>query len=760
MTDDPWRTQLLERTAPDLVEELDVYERQLELMKHGRMDAKVFMETRLRRGAYGQRYDNGQRHDGERTRTLPFPSGDLEKGPLTLWDAPGMQRIKIPFGRLDAQQIDVLAEIAEEYSDGILHITTRQDIQLHYVHIEDTPDLMRRLAAVGVTTREACGNSVRNVTACPTAGVCGGEAFDVSPYAQAVAAFLLGHPDTQDFGRKFKVAFSGCAGASCGLTTFHDLGAIAMVRHDGDTPVRGFRVVVGGGLGAVPHKAEVLSDFVPVEELLPLTQALCRVFARLGEKKNRQRARLKFVLTKLGIDELRRLVEEERAALRHDDRWHGLGEAENVSIDGPRGAPSDLDRGAGDPSVTSAAYETFLHRNVRPQRQPGFYVVTVSVPLGDFTSDQARGLADLCRNLTGDTVRLTVEQNLVFRWVSGGDVPALHAGLQRLGLADAHADTIADIMACPGTDTCKLGISSSRGLALELRRRLTPLLDEMPESTRGLCIKASGCFNSCSQHHIADLGFLGVSRNVRGRRVPHFQMVLGGERRNNGGSFGLAIGAIPAKRVPDAIGRLSSAFAAERQGDETFQQFVSRRGKVAIREALKDLLAVPAYEVDPSYYTDWGDPREYSIGDIGVGECAGEVVPFVEFGLSASELEIFQAQELLDQGDSAVAADKAFAAMVTAAKALVRHMGHEVRDDAEDVVAAFRRYLHDTGVFHDPFVGGKFAGYLLREGRSSSNQETGARQQIDEAQLFLEAAHACYQRLTEEAASARAQGTP
>ena len=316
-----WKEQLEGRIPPGLGREIDIYETQIELRRQDKLDEKLFGESRLRRGVYGQRYDNGQRNDGNGSRMLRYPSGDLTKGPQTLWDAPGMQRIKIPFGRVTPDQLEVLAELAEEYSVGVLHVTTRQDFQLHYVHIEDTPDMMRRLAAVGITTREACGNSVRNVTACPLAGVCKGETFDVTPYASALAYFLLGHPDAQDFGRKFKIAFSGCKDEPCGLTTFHDLGFIARTRTDEGRTRRGFELYVGGGLGAVPYEAKLFDPFLPEEELLPIAQAICRVFARLGEKKNRARARLKFLVGKLGIEELRRLVHEERKQLPQDPRW-------------------------------------------------------------------------------------------------------------------------------------------------------------------------------------------------------------------------------------------------------------------------------------------------------------------------------------------------------------------------------------------------------------------------------------------------------
>src|SRR6202167_4151642 len=316
-----WKEKLAGQTPADMEQEIDIYETQLELRRLGKIDEKLFAETRLRRGAYGQRYDNGQRHDGTKTQHLHFPAEPLTKGPDTMWDAPGMQRIKIPFGGLTSSQLETLADCAEEYSDSILHVTTRQDFQLHFVHIEDTPTLMRRLAAAGITTREACGNSVRNVTACPLAGVCRTEAFDVTPYAKALAFYLLGHRDIQDFGRKSKIAFSGCEDEACALVSLHDLGGIAATKIIAGKTVRGFKLYVGGGLGAVPHQAKLFDEFVAEEELLPLSRAIGRVFARLGEKKNRNRARLKFLVQKLGIDEFRRIVLEERRTMPEDPAW-------------------------------------------------------------------------------------------------------------------------------------------------------------------------------------------------------------------------------------------------------------------------------------------------------------------------------------------------------------------------------------------------------------------------------------------------------
>src|SRR5215207_8324198 len=434
-----WKQVLAGEMPGYLAEEIDTFEGQIFLKKQNKLEDKVFAETRLRRGTYGQRYDNGQRDDGIQLQTLTYPAGDLLKGPETLWDAPGMQRIKIPFGGMDTRQMEVLAELADEYSDGILHVTTRQDFQLHYIHIEDTPTLMRRLAAVDITTREACGNGVRNLTACPLAGVCHTEAFDTTPYAAALFRFLLGHPDCQDFGRKFKPAFSGCAGEACGLVMMHDFCAIARSTVVDGVERRSFDLYVGGGLGTSPHQAMLLYEDHPVAELLPAVQSIARVFGRLGEKQNRNRARIKFLVAKLGIDEFRRLVDEERATLPHDDRWTSyLPHIDDFTESPARESVPVSSNGAGHPE----GYAEWVQTNVYRQRQPGYAVATIALPLGDISSEQTRKLADVARRYVGDTVRTTVEQNIVLRWVAEGDLPALYADLVAIDLAAPGAGTI------------------------------------------------------------------------------------------------------------------------------------------------------------------------------------------------------------------------------------------------------------------------------------------------------------------------------
>ncbi len=738
-----WKENLSGRLPEDLAHEVDVFEAELGLRKLGKLDERLIAETRLRRGVYGQRYDNGQRHDGKKVQEFVYPSGRLTKGPHTLWDAPGMQRVKIPGGGLNAGQLETLAELAEEYSDGIAHVTTRQDVQLHYVHIDDTPTIMRRLAAARITTREACGNTVRNVTACPFAGICQDEVFDVTPYARALSRFLLGHPDCQSFGRKFKPSFSGCVQHACGLANMHDLGLVGVTRIENGEELCGFAVYVGGGLGTVPYQAKLFHPFLPPEELGPLAQSIARVFARLGEKKNRNRARIKFLIHDLGIEKFKELVWEERKTLPPDSKWAEYFQAAREVREEPLHAPGVT------PSPASEAFERWRATNVRPQRQEGYSTVTATLPLGDITADQLRALADIARRFTRETIRTTVEQNLVIRWVSNRHLARIHEALDAAGLGDPGAGTIVDIVSCPGTDTCKLGISSSRGLAAELRNRLALQSFAMDAAVQNLHIKISGCFNSCGQHHVADLGFYGVSRKMAGYAVPHFQVVLGGEWESNAASYGMPIVAVPSKNIPQVVTRLTDRFMSDRKNGESFKDFIKRIGKVEIKSLLEDLTRLPADNDDRRFFSDWGDPREYSLGDLGVGECAGEVVSAIEFDLAASEREVFEAQLDLEKGNFQQAARIAYLAMIHAARALVKVELRDVRDDPDWIIREFTSRFYDTQKFFDSFAGGKFAQYLFTAHASSNQPATpdSARYLIDEAQLFIDASHACYNRL-------------
>lgn len=733
-----WRTILQDAMPADWAKEIDDYEAQIALNKQGKVEPRIFAETRLRRGAYGQRYDNGQRNDGRQLRKLVYPSQGVWKGPDTHWDAPGMQRIKFPWGGMTADQMDSMADLAEEYSDGIAHITTRQDIQLHFVHVEDTPDIMRRLASVGITTREACGNSVRNVTACPIAGVCRTEAFDVTPYSKAIFQFMLGHPDAQDFGRKFKIAFSGCSHEACGLVNMHDMGFIAKKTTEGGVEKHVFDVYVGGGLGPVPYNAKPLVENCPAGEILPLTQAVARVYGRLGEKKIRGMARIKFLVAKLGVEEFRRLVLEERKVLPPDGRWTELIDQYSRESEKPAKKSSNLRA-----SSLPKGFLDWKKTNVYQQPQYGYVSIYVKVPLGDLTSTQLRVMAGMARRFVRDTVRTTVEQNLLFRWVSESDLPAFFNELQAIGLAAAGANAISDITSCPGTDTCKLGISASRGLARELSRGLDAVMDQLPEEVKNLKIKVSGCPNSCGQHHISDLGFYGVSRKAGSYTVPHFQLVLGGQWKNNGGSYGLAVAAVPSKRIPETVKRLTDKFVQERRKDETFQAFMQRIGKVEVKNLLQDLTVIPPHDAEPGLFTDWGDVREYTIADIGKGECAGEVVSPTEFSLTTAEGKTFEAQVKLDQKDLRGAADLAYESMIYSAEGVIRTRNREWAAKADATVAEFKKRFFDTGEFVKHVNNTQFAAYLFKahENPLPNPNADEAHRRVEEAQLFLEAVH-------------------
>lgn len=746
-----WKHKLTGQMPSDWEKEIDDFETELFLKKQGKIEDKVFAESRLRRGAYGQRYDNGQRHDGKETRPIPFPDVNLTKGPNTLWDAPGMERIKLPWGGMTPDQMDVLADLAEEYSDAICHITTRQDVQLHYIHIEDCPSMFRRLAAVGITTREACGNSVRNITACPYAGVCPDEQFDTTPYADAAFRYLLGHPDVQDFGRKFKIAFSGCKESACALVRLHDLGFIASKKVIDGQERYGFEMYVGGGLGAVPYKAKLFDDFILVEDFLAYTQAISRIFARYGEKKNRNRARVKFLVHDWGIEKFKEEVLAEKAKLKPDARWtQFLSDTEKFTEKGLRPASPEPAQPFADAPLDAQAFKRWRQANVSAQKQAGYFVIKLALPLGDITSSQMRVLADIARKYVGDTVRTTVNQNIVLRWVTGSDLPAVYQELRQAHLADPYAGTIVDVVSCPGTDTCKLGISASRGLAGVLQEHLAAKSYEMEEDIRGLSVKVSGCFNSCSQQHIADIGFYGISRKVGGYIVPHFQLILGGSRKDNAGSYGMPIGGIPSKAIPKTVDRLTDMFLKNREKGETFQEYIKRIGKVALKTALLDLMEVPAYEADKSYYVDWGNVREFTTSDIGKGECAGEIVSLVEFGLKVADRENFEAQVLFEKGQFVTAAQLAYKAMCTAAQGLIKKYNPDISEDATEIIQEFDKRFCETQVFYDPFSGPRFAQYLFQAQKQNlqSFDADHARKLIEESSLFIEAAYSCNIRMS------------
>ena len=691
---------------PDVAREIEIYEIQLDRFQAGQVEEATFTEFRLRRGVYGQRDDRSQ-----------------------------MIRVKIPFGGLTAAQLEMLADVAEEFSDNIIHITTRQDVQYHYVDINTTAELMRRLASVDITTKEACGNVVRNVTACPLSGVCQDETFDVTPYSKALSAFLLGHPDAQDFGRKFKIAFSGCEEHACGLANMHDIGAVAAVKEVDGEVKRGFKLYVGGGLGAVPHQAKIFDDFVPAEELLPISQSICRVFTRLGERRNRNKARLKFVIAKYGIEEFRRQVLEDRETLRHDPAWTAYLDNLDAYDESPLKAPTQLN-GASKPE----GFEEWYRSNVKLQSQPGYAFVTITLPLGDITADQTRALADISRKYVKDTIRATVEQNIILRWVTMTDLPALYRELKAIGLGDPGAESLVDITACPGTDSCKLGISSSRGLAAHLRSHF--IETGVQNEIKDFRIKISGCPNSCGQHHIANIGFFGSSLRVGGHIAPVYLVLLGGHMVENASSYGLATGKIHANYIPAFIEELTGKYVDEKQDDETFTDYVGRLGKVGIKTILSNYGTIPPYEEAPEFYIDTGDTKDYQL-KTGVGECAGEVIALVSMKLEEADRLIYESGLNLEKGEYQDSAELAFDAMIRAADGLSTTVGLQYIDDAT-TVNEFRTHFFEPGNFFPGYGAHIFK--ATEEDASTFDHEL-AHRRVEEATLFVEESHNVYNRM-------------
>lgn len=691
---------------PDVAREIEIYEIRLGRAQAGQGEEKIFTEFRLRHGVYGQRDDRSQ-----------------------------MIRVKIPFGGLTADQLEMLADVAEEFSDNIIHITTRQDVQYHYVDINHTPELMRRLASVGITTKEACGNVVRNVTACPLSGVCHDESFDVTPYSKALSAFLMGHEDAKDFGRKFKIAFSGCEEHPCGLANMHDIGAVAAVKEVDGEVKKGFKLYVGGGLGAVPHQAKIFDEFLPAEELLPISQSICRVFTRLGERKNRNKARLKFVIAKYGIEEFRKLVLEDRETLRYDPAWTEYLDNLDAYDETPLKPPTQLN-GASNPE----GFDEWYKSNVRLQRQPGYAYVTITLPLGDLTADQTRSLADISRKYVKDTIRATVEQNIVLRWVTMTDLPALYKELTEVGLGDPGAESLVDITACPGTDSCKLGVSSSRGLAAHLRGHFIETGHK--EDIKDFRIKISGCPNSCGQHHIANIGFFGSSRRIGEHIAPYYQVLLGGHMIENASSYGLATGKIHGKYIPDFIEELTGKYSDEKIEEETFTEYVARLGKVEIKQILSKYDKIPTYEEAPEFYVDTGDTKDYQL-KTGVGECAGEVVALVSMKLDEADRLIYESGLDLEKGEYQNSAELAFSAMIRAADGLLTTVGLQYIDDGT-TVNEFRSHFFEGGNFFPGYGAHIFK--ATEEDASTFNQELSHRR-VEEATLFVEESHNVYNRM-------------
>ena len=578
--------------------------------ERGEIGPDEWRAFRLVRGTYGQRQ-----------------SGDAQ-----------MLRVKIPQGILDVPQLDALAEVAERYSRGFGHITTRQNIQLHFLKLHDVELTMRRLAEVGLTTREACGNSVRNITACPYSGVAADEPFDVTPYAEALTRYLLRHPLSASLPRKFKIAFEGCTHDHIGAA-INDIGWRARVRTVDGQLRRGFRVTVAGGTATLTRSGHELFEFAPVGEMLNIAEAVVRVFHRLGDYKHKQRNRLKFLVRSLGWDGFKAEFDKELEGFRQEGGARLPFEPDRPPVEGPPAARTDAPRpeeitravtagrptGPGivprvEPVIPGDEFEDWTRTNVRPQKQSGFVIVTVTTVLGDLTSAQFRLLGQLALAFADGTVRITSDQNVVLRWVPDQVLHSLYNSLAAAGLSRAGASTLADVTSCPGAESCKLAVTQSRGLG----RLLSDSLHERPDlvsAVPGLDIKISGCPNGCGQHHIAGIGFQGSLRKVGGRPAPHYFVMIGGGVSDDGATFGRHIATVPARRSFEALERLIQLYRSDAAPAESPLTFFRRIEAPKVKAVLADLEKLQPEAASETDFIDLAEDHAFN-PEVMEGECS------------------------------------------------------------------------------------------------------------------------------------------
>lgn len=674
--------------------DIEELERRIRDYQRGKEDEERFKLYRLTRGVYGQRQLGVQ-----------------------------MFRIKIPFGRLTADQLVRIADISEKYTNGNLHLTTRQNIQLHYVKLGDSPAIWAELAERGLTAREACGNTVRNLTASARAGIDPDEPFDVSPYVQAAFEYFLRNPICQDMGRKIKPAFSSSEKDSA-FTYFHDFGFIPRIRQQEGAEVRGFKVVIGGGLGAQSIVAPTVYEFLEEDLIIPFMEAAIRVFDRYGEREKRMKARMKFLVKKMGLEKFLELVEGERPALKNQrveiDR-HALPEPQAPQTGHlPSVEPVDQER-----------YEQWLLTNVFEQKQRGFFGVQLKVRLGNIHAVTARALAALVQAYAADDIRLTVNQGILLKFIRPELLPHVFNRLDELGLADPGFNTIADITACPGTDTCALGVTNSTGLAQRLEEVIWEEYKDLVGNSN-IHIKISGCMNSCGQHMAANIGFHGSSIKLGANIIPSMQVVMGGGVDPEGKGFvAERVIKLPTKRIPDALRTLLDDYEINAGEGEYFNDYFQRQGKRYFYGILKPLAGKD--DLQAADFMDWGQDHQYQ-QQIGVGECAGVMLDVVSTIIGDANEKVELAKGALEEQLYADGIYHAYTAFVIGAKALL--LSIDVKCNTHrSILNDFQEHYVKTGAYS---FGTSFPEWVLRMKQEEPDSEF-ATQYIGQAEDFIEA---------------------
>lgn len=673
---------------PIVQKEIIDLEKKIHLFRGGKIDDERFRSLRLARGIYGQRQEGVQ-----------------------------MIRIKLPYGKVTSEQLRRITEVSDKYSTGRLHITTRQDIQIHYVSLDRTPELWSELAKDDITLREACGNTVRNITGSELAGVDVNEPFDVTPYAHGMFQYLLRNPICQEMGRKFKISFSS-SDEDTALSYLHDLGFIPKIV-DGQ---KGFKVVFGGGLGSQPAHAELLSEFIPVNEIIPTAEGIIRIFDRYGERAKRMKARMKFLIKEIGRDTFLDLVAKEKKAIAFETY-----EIDTTAFDGP--IPEPL---LEVPQVTiddTTAYEAWKKSNVIAQKQSGYYAIGIKVLLGDFYTDKARLLADLIKNYGANELRFSLRQNIVLRHIKEENLPFFYQELAKLDMVALGYNTIGDITACPGTDTCNLGIASSTGIADELEKVIKAEYPQYSDNQE-IEIKISGCMNACGQHNMSAIGFQGMSINSGKLVAPALQVLLGGGRLGNGeGRFADKVIKVPSRRGPDALRTILNDFDANGSGQK-FLDYYDAKGEKYFYEILKPFADVT--NLTEADFVDWGNADNY-VKAVGVGECAGVVIDLVATLLLEAKDKLTFAQESFDDKKYSDAIYHAYAGFVNGAKALLLSENEKTNNHA-GIVDLFDKVFIETNKIGLPVSFRE----LVYQINTVEPSEAFAKQYIQEGIAFFE----------------------
>ena len=666
--------------------------RKIEMFREGKIHEEKFRSLRLARGVYGQRQQGVQ-----------------------------MIRIKLPYGKMTFKQWKRMADISDEYSTGNLHLTTRQDIQIHFVSLDRTPELWAKLEQDDITLREACGNTVRNVTASPSAGIDPKEPFDIAPYADATFRYFLRNPICQEMGRKFKIAFSN-TDEDTALTYMHDMGFIPKIQ-DGK---RGFKVVVGGGLGAQPLLAQVGYEFLAEDQIIPYLEATLRVFDRHGERNSRHKARIKFLIQKIGFEALTKLIEDERKALKN----------QSVQIDTTTGKwsvseeemPSKIDKNIVE---STTAFELWKATNTFQQKQEGFYGVYVRILNGNIHSDTSRSLIEQLEGYIGDDVRVTINQGLMLKFVPEANLQYVYAVLAAHDLAAAGANSMANITACPGTDTCNLAISDSTNITSKLESVITEDFPELIHNNE-IKIKISGCMNSCGQHGMANIGFHGSSLKAADKRVlPALQVLLGGGTIGNGvGRVADKVIKVPSKRGPQVLRVVLNNYEENALEGEYFNDYYDRQGEKYFYTLLKPVADLTTLKDDD--FIDWGGTEQFQT-EIGVGECASVIIDLVATLLMESEEKFDWTQAAYEENRYADAIYHAYSVFVSAAKALLLDKSISASTQS-GVIDKFQENFVVTG---EIALGDRTFQELVLQINKNEPSQAFAKSYIADAQAFL-----------------------